>query len=100
MTEEVRVPANADTLSKDLDDHADQTYRKAAVALYRRGYRMPDTPDRWQIDRLTGALAGAFAIGDWPEALHRLVNVAGLEVCCADPGEPPVPPSSTGASDA
>lgn len=37
----------------------DTTYADTARRLYDLGWRMPDCPDRWQVDRITGAILGA-----------------------------------------
>lgn len=65
-------------LETDLDAIDGMAFYKAAAVLYKRGYRMPDCADRWQIDRLAGALVGAATASGHESVAQVLIDVVGL----------------------
>lgn len=65
-------------LDTDLDKVAGLPFPKAAKKLYKLGYRMPDCSDRWQVDRLSGALVGAAMSSGHDSVADVLIRVVGL----------------------
>lgn len=63
----------------DLSAVESESYRDCASRLYSLGYRMPDCAERWQRDRLLGAVFGAGRLGLTLEQMaEALVDTAGL----------------------
>jgi hypothetical protein len=66
-------------LVEDLEVGGDESYEDCARRLIELGYRIPDCPERWQADRMTGVVFGAASqMKTLRDIAIVMVNTAGV----------------------